>query len=61
MDRPRDYPTKWSKSDKDKYYMISLVCEIWKKNRNELIYKTETDTDFENKLVVTKGERWGEG
>ena len=25
----------------------------------ELIYKTETDTDIENKLMVTKGESGG--
>ena len=54
---PRDY-TKWSKSEKDKYPMISLICGIWKKwcrwiyllNRNRL-------TDIENKLMVNKGER----
>ena len=28
MDGPRDYHTKWSKSDKDKYHMISLICGI---------------------------------
>ena len=27
MDGPRDYHTKWSKSDKDRY-MISLICGI---------------------------------
>ena len=27
MNGPRDYYTKWSKSDKDKYH-ISLICEI---------------------------------
>ena len=27
MDGPRDYRTKWSKSD-DKYHMISLTCRI---------------------------------
>ena len=26
------------------------------KNKNELIYKTETDLDIENRLLVTKGE-----
>ena len=26
MDGPRDYHTKWSKSDK--YHMISLICRI---------------------------------
>ena len=28
MDWPRDYHTKWSKSEKDKYHMISLICGI---------------------------------
>ena len=28
MDGPRDYHTKWSKSDKDKYHMISLIYGI---------------------------------
>ena len=37
MDGPKDYHTKWSKSDiidyhtkseKDKYYMISIICGI---------------------------------
>ena len=45
MDGPRDYHTEWSKSDKDKYQMISLICGILKKiGMNELIYKTEIDT-----------------
>ena len=28
VDGLRDYHTKRSKSDKDKYYMISLICGI---------------------------------
>ena len=28
MDGPREYHTKWSKSEEDKYYMISLICGI---------------------------------
>ena len=28
MDESRDYHTKLSKSDKDKYHMISLICRI---------------------------------
>ena len=36
--------------------------EYNKNDTNEFIYKTETDsTDLENKLMVTTGERWGEG
>ena len=45
MDGPTEYHTMWSKSDKDKYHMISLIRRILKKNdTNELIYKTETDS-----------------
>ena len=28
MDGPRGYYAQWNKSEKDKYYMTSLVCEI---------------------------------
>ena len=28
VDGPRDSPTKWTKPDKDKYHMISLICVI---------------------------------
>ena len=30
-----------------------------KKHVNELIYKTQTERDLENKLMVIKGERGG--
>ena len=40
---------------KDKHLMISLICGIFKKDTNELTCRTEIDTDFENKLMVTKG------
>ena len=33
--------------------------ESKKKDAKELIYRTETVTDIENKLMVTKGEREG--
>ena len=32
-----------SQTEKDKYYMISLICGIKKSDTNELIYKIETD------------------
>ena len=31
-------------NQKDKYPMISLICEIFKTDTNELIYKTVTDS-----------------
>ena len=36
--------------------MISYMWNL-KNNTNEFIYKTETLTDIENKLLVTKRER----
>ena len=42
IDEPRDYHTKWSKSNK--YHMISLICGILKNDTNERIYKTEIDS-----------------
>ena len=42
MERPRDYHSKWSKSEKDKYHMISFICGVLKSDTNELIYKIET-------------------
>ena len=41
-------------------YMWNLKGK--KKDTNECICRTETDSDFGNKLMVTKGDRWvGEG
>ena len=66
MDGPRQHYTLWSKSDKDKYYISQILCNItiWnlKNNTNESIYRTENRfTDIENKLMVTKGESRGGG
>ena len=48
-----------SHTDTAKYHTISLICRIKKKkDTNELIYKTETDSQSSKKLMVTKGERW---
>ena len=63
MDGPRDYHTKWSKSDRERHisYDITYMWNVKKRykwtylqNRNRLI-------DIENKLMVTKGESWGGG
>ena len=38
------------------------LCVLSKNDTNEFIYKTETiPTDFESKLMVTKGESWWGG
>ena len=52
--------SKVSQEEKGKYHMVLLICGILKKNdRDELIYKIEIDTDIENQLMVTKGEKVG--
>ena len=50
-----------SQREKDKYHTISLIYGILKNYTNELIYKTNRLRDIENKLMVTKGERWQGG
>ena len=42
---------------KGKYYMIPLTCGILRNDTNQLICKTETLTDTENKLMLNKGDR----
>ena len=44
MDGPRDYYTKWSKSDRER--QISCITYVWnlKNDTNELTYKTEIDS-----------------
>ena len=46
MDEPRDDHTKWSKSDKERQvsYDITYLWNLKKNDTNELIYKTETDS-----------------
>ena len=44
MDGPRDYHTKWSKSERERQiYMISHMWNL-KYDTNELICETETDS-----------------
>ena len=64
IDGPRDGHTKWSiyhtKSDRER--QISHTAYIWnlkKEKKYKWTYlQTERITDFENKLMVTKGETW---
>ena len=46
MDGPRDYHTKWSKSERERQisYDITYMWNL-KYNMNELIYRTETDSE----------------
>ena len=44
MDGARDSYTEWSKSEKDKYHKISLICRIFKNDIKALIPETERDS-----------------
>ena len=60
MDATRDSHTKWSKSEKERQisYDITFMWNL-KYDTNEPINKTETDTQTENRIVVTKKKRGG--
>ena len=49
-----------NKSERQILYDITYMQNL-KYDTNELIYKTETDSQTENRLTVTKGEGVGEG
>ena len=59
MDGPGDYHTKWSKSDRERQ-IYDITC-MWnlKNNTNELIYKTETDSQTYKTNLRFKGKRVG--
>ena len=61
MDRPGNYHTKWSKSDKVR--QIYDIAYMWnlKDNTNELIYKRETDSQTQKTNLWLQGEGRGEG
>ena len=62
MDVPRDYHTKWSKSDRERQTPYDIIYTWNQKNdANELIYKMETDSQLENKPMVSKGKGGEEG
>ena len=62
MDGPRDDHTKWSRSDKDKYHMISLVCGIWNIIQMNLFTKQEqTHRHRKQTYGYQRGKGVGEG
>ena len=44
MDGPRDYHTKWIKSDRERQNDTIYMWNLKKMIQNELIYKTEIDS-----------------
>ena len=58
MDGPKDYHTKWSKSDRERQilYDITYMWDLKKKCYRHLQNRNRP-TDVEKKFMVTKGER----
>ena len=56
MDETRDYYPKIGKSEKDKHYVISLICEI--QYKWACIWKRNRFTDIENRFVIAKRGGW---
>ena len=64
MDGPRDYHTKWSKPDREQQircYCLYVESKKKKWYKWTYIQNRNRPTDIENKLMLTKGERWEEG
>ena len=61
MDGPRDYYTKWNKSEGEKQVVYDITY-MWKskkkKDTNELIYKTESNSQtLKTTFWLPKGKR----
>ena len=59
---PRDYHTKWSKSERERQISYD-VTHMWNLKRYKWTYLQNRNrlTDVENKLMVNKGGREGRG
>ena len=49
-----------NQTEKDIYYVLSLVCRIWKWNKQVKTTKQKQIPDIQNKLEVTSG-KWERG
>ena len=56
----RNYRTKCTRSDKDKYHMISIICGIQKNDAIKLPNRKRL-TDIHDKFMVAKGKELGSG
>ena len=54
MNGPKDYHNEWSHA---KTNIIYTITYMWNLKPHAFINRTETHTDIENKLMVTKRER----
>ena len=62
MDGPRDYHTKWSKSEEDKFHMTSLRGGIYKLIQMNLFTKQkQTHRLWKQNYGYQRGKVWGWG
>ena len=62
MDGPKDYHTKWSKSEKDKYHVISLICGISSMTQmNSSMKQKQTHRHRKQTFVYQRGKGSEEG
>ena len=61
MDGPRDYHTKWGKSDRERQmsYNINYMWNLKKMVKITYLQSRNKFTDIENETMVTEGERGG--
>ena len=57
MDGPRDYHTKWSKSDMERQVSYDTTY-MWNLKNDKMNLFTKQTTALENKLMVTTGGKW---
>ena len=57
MDGPRDYHTKRSKSERDKYHMILLTCGIQNMTQKNISMKQNQTHRHREHTVVASGKR----
>ena len=56
MDEPRDYHTKWSKSDRERQIAFDITYMWNLKKWCKWTYLQNRNRDVENKFMVAKGE-----
>ena len=56
-DGTKDSYSEWSQSERERQISYDIIY-MWnlKYGTDEPIYRTETDSDIENRLVIAKGE-----
>ena len=59
VDGPRECHTEWSKSEKNKYHILTHMWNLEKWYRSSYLQSRNRNTEVENKCTDTKGERGG--